>query len=153
MKSTIYFINNNISFHLKNKKKLREWISATILEENKFVGNITFIFCDDEYLSDINNKYLNSNYLTDIITFSYNEDQMISGDIMISIERVKENAKIYKTFFLNELSRVMKVRLEKNELSRVMIHGILHLCGYKDKSEKEKTNMQEKENYYLSKYC
>jgi len=140
MKSTIYFINNNISFHLKNKKKLREWISATILEENKFVGNITFIFCDDEYLSDINNKYLNSNYLTDIITFSYNEDQMISGDIMISIERVKENAKIYKTFFLNELSRVM-------------IHGILHLCGYKDKSEKEKTNMQEKENYYLSKYC
>jgi len=140
MKSTIYFINNNISFHLKNKKKLREWISATILEENKFVGNITFIFCDDEYLSDINNKYLNSNYLTDIITFSYNEDQMISGDIMISIERVKENAKIYKTFFLNELSRVM-------------IHGILHLCGYKDKSEKEKTNMQEKENYYLGKYC
>ncbi|MDY0016129.1 MAG: rRNA maturation RNase YbeY [Bacteroidales bacterium] len=140
MKSTIYFINNNISFNLKNKKKLREWISATTLEESKFVGNITFIFCDDEYLTDINIKYLNSNYLTDIITFSYNEDQMISGDIMISIERVKENAKIYKTFFLNELLRVI-------------IHGILHLCGYKDKSEKDKKIMQEKENYYLNKYC
>lgn len=140
MKSTIYFINNNISFNLKNKKKLRQWISSTALEENKFVGNITFIFCDDEYLTDINIRYLKSNYLTDIITFSYNEDEIISGDVMISIARVKENAKIYKTFF-------------QNELLRVMIHGILHLCGYKDQSEKEKTTMQEKENHYLSKYC
>jgi len=140
MKSTIYFINNNISFHLTNKKKIRQWISATALEENKFVGHITFIFCDDEYLTDINIRYLKSDYLTDIITFSYNEDQIISGDIMISIPRVKENAKIYKTFF-------------PNELLRVMIHGILHLCGYKDKSENEKMKMQEKENYYLGKYC
>lgn len=140
MKSTIFFINNDISFNLKNKKKLREWISSATFKENKQIGNITFVFCDDEYLTDINIKYLNSNYLTDIITFDYTEDNIISGDIMISIERVKENAKLYKKCF-------------KDELLRVMIHGILHLCGYKDKTEKEKAIMREKEDYYLREHC
>lgn len=140
MKSTIYFINNDISFNLKNKRKLREWISSATLKENKQIGNITFIFCDDEYLTDINIKYLNSNNLTDIITFNYNEDRIISGDIMMSIERIKENAKHYKKYF-------------QDELLRVMIHGILHLCGYKDKTEKEEAIMREKEDYYLNEYC
>ena len=84
--------------------------------------------------------YLKSDYLTDIISFDYTEDKIISGDMLISIDRVKENAKIYKTTF-------------QKELMRVMIHGILHLCGYKDKTEKEKKCMKEKEDYYLNKCC
>lgn len=139
MKSTIYFINNDISFHLKNKKIIREWINSVALEEQKHIGNISYIFCNDDYLTDINIKYLNSDYLTDIITFDYNEDIVLSGDIMISIERVKENAKLFKTNFTNELFRVM-------------IHGILHLCGYKDKTEKEQNIMKLKEDYYLNKF-
>ncbi len=139
MKSTIYFINNDISFHLKQKKKLKEWIISVISEEEKHFGNITYIFCSDSFLLNINIKYLNSNYLTDIITFDYTEDIIISGDIMISIERVKENAKNYNVTF-------------HNELLRVIIHGILHLCGYKDKNTKEKKIMREKEDYYINKY-
>ena len=140
MKENIYFINNDILFTLRNKKKLREWIGYAVLEENKYTGTLTYIFCTDEYLLSINKKYLKSTYLTDIITFDYTEDKIISGDMLISINRVKENAKIFKTTF-------------QHELMRVMIHGILHLCGYKDKTPKEKELMKEKEEYYLNKYC
>ncbi|MGI6292815.1 MAG: rRNA maturation RNase YbeY [Bacteroidales bacterium] len=139
MKSNISFINNDISFLLKQKKRLKEWIISVILEEEKTPGVISYIFCSDDFLVDINMKYLNSNYLTDIITFDYTEDTIISGDIMISIERVKDNAKTYKTTF-------------HNELLRVIIHGILHLCGYKDKSSTEIKTMREKEDYYINKY-
>jgi len=136
MKSTINFINNDISFTLIHKKNIREWILNVINEEQKLPGNLTYIFCTDEYLTYVNINYLNSDYLTDIITFDYTEDIVISGDMMISLKRVKENSKLYKTHFLNELHRVM-------------IHGILHLCGYKDKSKKEQTIMRAKEDYYL----
>ena len=135
----IYFINNEISFTLKNKKKIREWILLTTQEENKYLGNISYIFCTDEYLLGINERYLTADYLTDIITFDYTEDTMISGDILISIERVKENAKIFKTKY-------------EEELLRVIIHGILHLCGYKDKTKKNRKLMKKKEDYYLNKY-
>ncbi|MDD2621742.1 MAG: rRNA maturation RNase YbeY [Bacteroidales bacterium] len=140
MKENINFINNDISFLLRNKKKIREWINNAVHEEDKYTGTLSYIFCSDEYLLSINEMYLKSDYLTDIISFDYTEDKIISGDMLISIDRVKENAKIYKTTF-------------QKELMRVMIHGILHLCGYKDKTEKEKKCMKEKEDYYLNKCC
>ncbi|MFA7401759.1 MAG: rRNA maturation RNase YbeY, partial [Bacteroidales bacterium] len=140
MKENIYFINNDILFTLRNKKKLREWIDSVIHEENKYPGTLTYIFCSDDYLLSINEKYLKSSYLTDIITFDYTEDKIISGDMLISITRVKENAKIFKTTF-------------QKELMRVMIHGILHLCGFNDKTAKEKESMKAKEDYHLNKYC
>ena len=140
MKENINFINNDISFLLRNKKKIREWINKAVHEEDKYTGTLSYIFCSDEYLLSINEMYLKSDYLTDIISFDYTEDKIISGDMLISIDRVKENAKIYKTTF-------------QKELMRVMIHGILHLCGYKDKTEKEKKCMKEKEDYYLNKCC
>ncbi len=140
MKENINFINNDISFLLRNKKKIREWINNAVHEEDKYTGTLSYIFCSDEYLLSINEMYLKSDYLTDIISFDYTEDKIISGDMLISIDRVKENAKIYKTTF-------------QKELMRVMIHGILHLCGYKDKTEKEKKCMKEKEDYYINKCC
>lgn len=140
MKQNIYFINNDISFTLRNKKKLRDWIDSSVHDESKFPGTLTYIFCDDDYLLSINEKYLKSSYLTDIITFDYTEDKIISGDMLISIPRVKENAKIFKTTF-------------QKELMRVMIHGVLHLCGYKDKTTKEKEIMKGKEDSHLNKYC
>ena len=139
MKENIYFINNDITFTLRNKKKLREWIDSAVHEENKYPGTLTYIFCNDDYLLSINEKYLKSSYLTDIITFDYTEDKIISGDMLISITRVKENAKIFKTTF-------------QKELMRVMIHGILHLCGFNDKTAKEKESMKAKEDYHLNKY-
>ena len=139
MKENINFINNDISFLLRNKKKIREWINNAVHEEDKYTGTLSYIFCSDEYLLSINEMYLKSDYLTDIISFDYTEDKIISGDMLISIDRVKENAKIYKTTF-------------QKELMRVMIHGILHLCGYKDKTEKEKMH-ERKEDYYLNKCC
>ena len=98
--------------------------------------DLSFVFCDDMDLLDKNSKYLNLDTLTDILTFDYSENNNISGDIYISIDRVKENAKTYKVTF-------------ENELDRVMIHGVLHLLGYKDESEKEQKIMREKEDLYL----
>lgn len=138
MNSPISFINNDFSFSFRNKKRIREWIQFVTTSEKKQLGIINYVFCSDDYLSEINIKYLNANYLTDIITFDYTENNMISGDIMISMERVKENAKLYTTSL-------------SNELHRVMIHGILHLCGLKDESEKEQIEMRKKEDYYLNK--
>ena len=99
--------------------------------------DLSFIFCDDMELLNKNSKYLNHDTLTDILTFDYSENNNISGDIYISIDRVKENAKTYKVTF-------------ENELDRVMIHGVLHLLGYKDKSKKDQKAMREKEDFYLS---
>jgi rRNA maturation RNase YbeY len=95
------------------------------------------IFCSDEYLLDVNKKYLNHDYYTDIITFDYVEDKIISGDIFISSDRVRENANQFNVSF-------------EMELFRIIIHGILHLLGYKDKTKKDKSLMTEKENFYLS---
>lgn len=111
----------------------------TVINEKTIAGNINVILCNDRYLSDLNKKYLKHNSLTDIITFPLaDEDNLVSGDIYISIDRVKENAKIFKqTTF--------------SELTRVIIHGVLHLCGYKDKTPIEKDTMRQKEDYYLDK--
>ena len=124
-------------FKLVDSDKIRIWIEDVIKKEKKTVGDITYIFCDDDYLLERNKEFLDHNTLTDIITFNYCIDNNISSDIMISIDRVKENSTTFENSF-NE------------ELRRVMIHGILHLIGYNDKSDKEKELMREKENFYLN---
>lgn len=115
------------------------WLEDIIVNEEKKLGKIQYIFCDDEYLLHVNRKYLQHDFYTDIITFDYVKGKKISGDIFVSLPRIKDNAVQLSTD-------------ENEELKRVLAHGILHLCGYKDKSEEEQTMMTEKENYYLSKY-
>ena len=103
------------------------------------MGKISCIFCSDNYLIKLNDKYLHASYFTDVITFDYTENDLISGDIFISIDRVKENAKLFK-------------QPVPSETLRVILHGVLHLCGYKDKTEEEMQQMREKEDYYLQKF-
>ena len=117
----------------------KKWLNQVISNEDKEEGDITYIFCDDDYLLEKNIRFLNHNTLTDVITFDYCEGNYVNGDIFISIERVKENSEVFKVDFLTELNRVM-------------VHGLLHLLGYKDKTERESNLMRKKENYYLSKY-
>lgn len=130
-----YLESEDITEINQNKK----WLNQVISNEAKEEGDITYIFCDDDYLLEKNIRFLNHNALTDVITFNYCEGNSVSGDIFISIERVKENSEIFKVDFLTELNRVM-------------VHGLLHLLGYKDKTEKESNLMRKKENYYLSKH-
>lgn len=118
------------------RKTLINTIVFLIANENFVQGDISIIFCSDEYLLKINEQYLGHNYYTDIVTFDYVENSVISGDLFISIDRVRDNAKELNIAF-------------KEELNRVIIHGVLHLTGYKDKTEAEKTVMREKENFYL----
>ncbi|NCP21764.1 MAG: rRNA maturation RNase YbeY [Flavobacteriales bacterium CG03_land_8_20_14_0_80_35_15] len=129
--------NNLILSEVPVNKKVKNWIVKAILNENLKEGEVNYIFCDDNYLSELNIKYLKHNTLTDIISFDYTIGKIISGDIFISIERVKENAELFNTKYVDELHRVM-------------IHGVLHYCGYKDKTDEEKTQMRSKEDYYLS---
>ena len=117
----------------------KKWINQVISNEAKEEGDITYIFCNDDYLLEKNIRFLNHNTLTDVITFDYCEGNSVSGDIFISIQRVKENSEVFKVDFLTELNRVM-------------VHGLLHLLGYTDKTESESSLMRKKENYYLSKY-
>ena len=135
-----------INFFFEDIKKtdfkritIKNWILKCIKKYNKSAGNINFIFCSDSYLIEINKKYLNHDYYTDIITFDYCEGEIINGDIYISAERVKENAKD-----LNENFNV--------ELRRVVIHGILHLLGLKDATKDEKSGMREAEDLCLKNY-
>ena len=121
-----------------NKKYFSFWLNEILIEENKMLGDIVYIFCDDDYLLTKNIKYLNHNTLTDVISFDYSKDKLISGDILISIDRVRENSNIFGVQFLNELQRVMA-------------HGLLHLLGYNDKTELEEKEIREKEDYYLEK--
>lgn len=130
--------NYETNFILDNKETLSKWIKNSIISEGFCLGEISYIFCNDSYLLEKNIKFLNHNTLTDIISFDYTIDKQIFGDIFISVERVKENANLFNTDF-------------KEELYRVMIHGVLHYCGYKDKTEKETKIMRKKEDYYLSK--
>ena len=128
--------NFETDFNLVNQEKITEWVTNTIHKENCKLEEISYIFCDDNYLLNLNINYLDHDTLTDIISFDYSVGKIISGDIFISVERVKENAENFKVDF-------------KNELHRVIIHGILHYCGYKDKTEDEKKEMRYKEDYYL----
>lgn len=124
-------------FELDDEINAAKWLEFCIDQENKELGEVCYIFCNDTYLLEKNVKYLKHNTLTDIISFDYSMDNFISGDIFISIERVIENAKEFDITF-------------KDELHRVMIHGILHYCGYKDKLPEDKSLMRTKEDYYLS---
>ena len=135
----INFFNENIKFVLKNKIILRNWITSVIEEEKITAESINYIFCSDKYLLEINLKFLNRDTLTDVISFNYNEiNEPIQGDIYLSVERIKENSLILGQPF-------------KNEIYRIMIHGLLHLIGYKDTKPEEKLLMTKKEDYYLSK--
>ncbi len=125
--------NYEIDFELSNESDYTSWIQNIIASENKEEGDINYIFCDDEYLHKINVEYLNHDTLTDIISFDYSEGNFLHGDIFISVERVAENAKEFNVSF-------------ENELKRVMAHGVLHYCGYKDKSEQDELLMRQKED-------
>ncbi len=129
--------NSENEFVLENKNQLAKWIEFTIHQEGKELGELNYIFCTDDYLLDINIKQLKHNTLTDIISFDYSIGDIISGDIFISTERVVDNSSLFNNKF-------------NDELNRVMIHGVLHYCGYKDKNEVEKKLMRSKEDYYLS---
>ena len=131
------FFHAETSFKLAKSKNIAKWIEHSILSEKKELGEINFIFCDDDYLLKMNQTYLQHNTFTDVITFDYVEGKVIAGDIFISIERVKENAEKENTTF-------------NMELSRVMIHGILHLIGYKDKTAAEAKQIRAKEDFYLT---
>ncbi len=130
--------NYETKFELEDKVQISQWISNTITEEDCLEGEINYIFCSDEYLHKINVQFLNHDTLTDIISFDYSVGKELHGDIYVSVDRVRENASEFGVEF-------------KDELSRVLIHGILHYCGYKDKSEKEAGLMRSKEDYYLEK--
>ena len=121
---------------IENKLPTKKWITQCVKKENKEIIKIEFFFCTDTYLNKLNKKHLNHNTLTDVITLDYSTKKHIIGDIFISVDRITENSKQYQTTF-------------KRELARVMIHGVLHLIGYKDKSVEEKIIMREKENEYL----
>lgn len=125
--------NYETEFQLDNENQIIEWLSRVILSEKKKEGDINYIFCDDEYLVEINQQYLNHNTLTDIISFDYSVGNELHGDIFISIDRVKENAVDFS------------VSLDE-ELKRVMVHGVLHYCGYQDKSESDELLMRSKED-------
>tara|TARA_B110000879_G_C10968235_1_gene430363 strand:- start:50 stop:427 length:378 start_codon:yes stop_codon:yes gene_type:complete len=114
-----------------------KWLKKSINSLGFTIGELSFIFCSDEYIKKINIKYLTHHFFTDVITFDYSKEKLLFGDVYISIERVKENSKTYKTSF-NE------------EMFRVIIHGVLHLCGFDDKTKEEKSLMRSKENDFLS---
>jgi len=134
----ISFHAEDISFSLPDKLKHKQWLQSVAKEEQKKVGVLNYVFCSDNYLLEINQEYLQHDTYTDIVTFDNSDNaKIIEGDIFISYERVLENAAKFGT--------------ESSELQRVMVHGLLHLCGYKDKAKAEKALMTEKENYYLAK--
>lgn len=118
------------------EESITNWLENIILAENHKVGKIQYIFCDDAYLLSINKEYLQHDFYTDIITFDYVQGKKISGDIFVSLQRILDNA---KQLAINE----------NDELRRVLAHGILHLCGYKDKTDEEQNLMTQKEDYYL----
>lgn len=136
----ISFFSEDIDFTIKEKQKVREWIGTTTKNEGfKRISELNFIFCSDEYLLDINKQYLNHDTYTDIVTFDSSEDEdAIAGDIFISVDRIRENAGKFEV-------------TDRDELHRVIIHGVLHLCGYHDKKKEDRERMTEKENEYLTK--
>ena len=125
--------NYENEFILENEEDFANWLSSVIVSENKKEGEINYIFCDDDYLHKINVEYLDHDTLTDIISFDYTMGNEISGDIFVSVERVQDNAIDFKVSF-------------EEELKRVLVHGLLHYCGYKDKSEEDVLLMRSKED-------
>jgi len=134
--SLFNFNIEDIDFDIEKGAELKKWLAFACFKEKKSISFIEYIFCSDAYLLGINQKYLNHDYFTDIITFPLSSDP-IEANVFISVDRVKENAQLYKQGF-------------QNELHRVMIHGILHLLGYGDKTKEEQKTMRQKEDEYLS---
>lgn len=127
-------------FHFRDRARLKKFLNRLFRSEGEKAGEVNYIFCSDTYLLDLNRKYLSHNTYTDIITFEYSgTNEPIHSDIYISIDRIKENSKQYKSTFTHELHRVI-------------FHGALHLCGYEDKTAVQKKKIREKENHYLEKY-
>jgi probable rRNA maturation factor len=139
MSKKIIYHTEDFDFQLLRKTPLSNWIKKTVEIEGKALGAVTYVFCSDDYLHKMNVEHLDHDTLTDIITFPYN-DNPIEGDIFISIDRVRDNATDFNTTF-------------ENELHRVMIHGILHLCGYKDKTEEDEKLMRQKEDECLTRFA
>ena len=129
--------NYETDFLLENEEEFSNWITKVIASENKKEGEVNYIFCDDEYLLKINIEHLGHDTLTDIISFDYTVGNEINGDVFISVERVKDNAIDYNVSF-------------DEELKRVLVHGVLHYCGYKDKSDKDELLMRSKEDEKLA---
>lgn len=125
--------NYETDFNLDNEEAIAAWLSAVIVSEKKNEGEINYIFCDDDYLHKINVEYLNHDTLTDIISFDYTVGNELNGDIFVSVERVQDNANDFNVSF-------------EEELKRVLVHGVLHYCGYKDKSEEDERLMRSKED-------
>lgn len=135
---SIFFFKEDTSYQLKQRAEIRLWLQSIARKEKYTIAELNYIFCSDEYLLQVNKDYLNHDYYTDIITFDNSEKKSsIEGDIFISIDRVRENSSIQKTSL-------------KDELHRVMAHGLLHLTGYKDKTSAEKEIMRKKEDASLS---
>lgn len=133
---SIQYFNEDVPLPKLKKRRTTNWLKSITSAEEKKCGDISFIFCSDEYLLEMNKKYLNHDYFTDIITFDYVSGVLVSGDIFISVDRILENSKVFNTTF-------------ENELCRILAHGVLHLLGYKDKNKKDKKMMTFKEDYYL----
>jgi rRNA maturation RNase YbeY len=133
----ISYFNEDIDFKFKGKALNNQWLRMVAGSEVRRVGDISIIFCSDNYILDVNMRYLQHDYFTDIITFDYCEGDRLSGDLFISIDSVRENALYYGAEF-------------EDELNRVMVHGLLHLIGYDDHTEEEQKVMRAKEDYYLS---
>ena len=131
----IHFFYENIEENID--ENLKNWIENIIISEGKKTGEINYIFCDDEYLLKINQDFLDHDYYTDIITFDQVRGKTISGEIFVSLQRIKDNASLISKIY-------------EEEKKRVIAHGILHLCGYKDKTEEEQKKMRAKEDFYLS---
>jgi len=138
MTSSIHFFYEDVNFHFANIRKTKAWLKDVFKTENKRLRELNYIFCSDGFLVSVNLQYLHHNTLTDIITFDTSEDvRFIDGEIFISLDRVKENALKFKASF-------------EEELHRVMVHGVLHLVGYSDKTSQQKKIMRKKEDAYLS---
>ncbi len=131
--------NNSVTTDGLNERLLTEWLSDVVRNEGGVLGEITIVFMSDNELIEYNNQYLNHNYYTDIITFDYTGSGVVSGDLLISIDRVRDNASSLSQSFINELHRVC-------------VHGVLHLLGYKDKTPEDQKDMRAKEDFYLNKY-
>lgn len=133
----ISYFFQDADFQFKHRRFNNQWLRMVAESEIRRIGDVNIIFCSDNYILDVNLKYLQHDYFTDIITFDYCENNVLSGDLFISVDSVRENSVFYNTEF-------------EDELNRVMVHGILHLIGYDDHTEEDQKVMREKENYYLS---
>ena len=137
MDKKILFSSHRIKFRFSQQRKISDWITSVVQQEDSAIEHLSFIFCSDNYLLGINRDFLQHDYYTDIITFGLGSKKLLNGEIYISIDRIRENAKTFKVPV-------------QEELHRVIIHGVLHLLGYSDKSPKQKRQMTDKENWCLS---